>query len=446
VIVLLTLDPWLSRSAGFALSVLATAGLLLFTRPLAALAARVMPRAVALTVAVPLAAQLACQPVLFLIAPQLTPYTLVANVLAEPAAAAVSVLGLIVCVLGVAVPGLAPFAAWLPWLPSAWIGAVAHFFAGLPFAVIPLTESLPAAAGSLLVVAVLVFALISGRRHNRITALAATALTVVAVVSTGLGIGGVIARDAAIPPDWQVAACDIGQGDAVLVRSGESTALVDVGPHPEPLDLCLDRLNVHRIDLLVLTHYDRDHVDGLSAVIGRVDRALIGPPDGAADEQLLALLESGGADLIDARRGLTGTLGAYGWAVLWPKPDTRLRGNDASVTVLFTGPLRMLFLGDLGERAQESVRGLGGIGPVDLVKVAHHGSADQSDRLYEDIGADAGLISAGADNDYGHPTPRLLALLARTATAAFRTDVMGLVTVSEREGRMTVWAEKRAPP
>ncbi|MGA1838346.1 ComEC/Rec2 family competence protein [Herbiconiux sp. 11R-BC] len=446
VIVLLALDPWLARSAGFALSVLATGGLLLLTRPLAALGARILPPALATALAVPVAAQLACQPVLFLLAPQITPYTLPANVLAEPAAALVSVFGLLVCLIAAAAPGLASVAAWLPWVPSAWIGAVARFFAGAPFAAVDVPDGVVAAAIAVLLVLLIAVALATARAHPRLALTAGGASALGLLVTAGLLAGGSIARGGAIPPDWQVAACDIGQGDAVLVHSRGEVALVDVGPQPEPLSACLTRLRIERIDLLVLTHYDRDHVGGLDAVLGRVDRALVGPPDGAADRRLVERLRSAGALVADGRRGLSGTLGDYRWDVLWPRTGATLTGNPASVTVLFSGAMRLLFLGDLGEQAQDAVLAANTIGQVDVVKVAHHGSADQSERLYQRIRAVIGLISVGADNRYGHPTERLLGMLGRAGTRAFRTDQEGLIVLSGAALAMSVWTERAKPP
>lgn len=446
VVVLLTIDPWLGRSAGFALSVLATAGLLLLTRPIAALAGRVMPASLALALAVPVSAQLACQPVLFAIAPQLTPYTLPANVLAEPAAALVSILGLLLCLLSVVAPGLAALAAWLPWLPSAWIGAVARFFAGAPFAAIALPDSAVAALLALLATVLVLVALFAARRHPLVAGICgAAAACGLLIALAGLG-GAALARDAAVPRDWQLATCDIGQGDAVLVHSRDEIALVDVGPDPAPLTLCLQRMHVQRIDLLVLTHFDRDHVGGIAAVTGRVDRALVGPTDGPHDEALLAALRAGGADVVQARRGLMGELGAYHWEVIWPKEGTDLRGNDASVTLSLTGPLRMLFLGDLGEQAQNAVRAVNPLARADVVKVAHHGSADQSQALYLAVQASVGVISVGLGNRYGHPTDELLAMLALAGTRAFRTDQQGLVVISGRSGEISVWTERAVPP
>jgi competence protein ComEC len=445
-VVLLALDPWLARSAGFALSVLATAGLLLLTRPLAAFVARCMPRWLALAVAVPSAAQLACQPLLFLISPQLTPYTLPANLLAEPAAAAVSVLGLVVCLLAVIVPGLAALLVWAPWLPSAWIAAVARFFAGAPFAAIPLADGASAAAVAIVLTALLLVCLFLSRAHPRLGSLCGLVAAVSVLLGAGVVTGDALARDRAVPPAWQVAACDIGQGDAVLLHSRDLIALVDVGPDPEPLAACLTRLKITRIDLLVLTHYDRDHVGGLEAVIGRVERALVGPTDGAGDERMLDDLREGGADVVAAHRGLGGSFGDYRWDILWPRANAAIAGNEASVTVLFSGPLRLLFLGDLGEGAQDAVVRSNTIGQVDVVKVAHHGSADQSERLYLEIQAVAGIISVGAGNTYGHPTDRLLGILGRAGTRGFRTDLLGLIVVSGNSAALSVWTESTVPP
>ncbi|GLK17569.1 competence protein ComEC [Herbiconiux flava] len=446
VVVLLALDPTLGRSTGFALSVLATGGLLVLTRPLAAAAARLMPRPLALALAVPVAAQLACQPVLFLLAPQVTPYTLPANLLAEPAAALVSVLGLIVCLVAVVAPGLASLLAWLPWLPSAWIAAVARFFAHAPLAAVPIPDGALAAAAAVIALLLVGTAALAAPRRPRLGRTTALLATLGLVIAAGTLAGSQLARLTSVPSDWQLAACDIGQGDAVLVRSRSQTALIDVGPDPEPLAACLDRLGIHRLDLLVLTHYDLDHVGGLDAVVGRVDRALVGPPDGSHDERMLTRLHDAGADVIQARRGLTGTLGDDRWEVLWPRPGTPLRGNDASVTLLVTGTLRMLFLGDLGESAQRGVDAGATLGPVDVVKVAHHGSADQSPDVYAEADATLGVISVGADNGYGHPTDRLLGILGRTGTRPLRTDLGGLTLVSGTPASLEVWTEHPPPP
>jgi len=121
--------------------------------------------------------------------------------------------------------------------------------------------------------------------------------------------------------------------------------------------------------------------------------------------------------------------------VLWPPARGADAGNDGSVVTRWTcgGESRCLtsvMLGDLGAEAQVRMAGATGASSVDVVKVSHHGSADQSAALYEGLAASVGLIGVGADNGYGHPTESLLGILAASGTTAVRTDVDGLVLVA----------------
>ena len=134
--------------------------------------------------------------------------------------------------------------------------------------------------------------------------------------------------------------------------------------------------------------------------------------------------------------------------MLWPPPSGVEPGNPASVTVLVTPTSRCsclsgMFLGDLGQESQ--LRLLGSAHPphVDVVKVAHHGSADQEPSLYESIRASVGLIGVGAGNDYGHLTDKLLGILKAVGTRALRTDLDGLILIaSGPSGSVRVWTER----
>ncbi len=450
-VVLLLTDPWLSRSYGFVLSVLATGGLLVLARPLALRLGRWMPGWLAVIIAIPLAAQLACQPVLLLLNPTIATYGVFANLLAEPAAPVATVLGLLACILLPLIPGLGTLFASLAWLPSAWIAGVATFFVSLPGSSLPWPGGM---TGVALCVAVIAFALLLalgvGGTRTRVVSAGFLALTLVGFV--GVTAGGEIRGRLSRPADWQIAACDIGQGDAVLVRSLGVAALIDTGPDPKLLASCLDTLGISRIDLLILSHYDLDHVGGVPAVIGMVTRAMIGPTSDSNDRRLHSRLAAGGAQITQVSQGLSGMLGELRWEVLWPKePLAGVQpGNDASVTVRFSGAgecaggcLSSIFLGDLGEEPQGRLLAANpGISEVDVVKVAHHGSADQNERLYQRLTASVGLISVGLGNSYGHPTSRLLKILQRSGTLAMRTDQEGLLLVSPRpEGGATVWSE-----
>jgi competence protein ComEC len=455
VIVLLVSDPWLARNYGFALSVLATAGLLVLAGPLARVLARWMPVALAAIIAIPLAAQLACQPVLILLNPSLPLYGVPANILAGPSAPIATVVGLVACLTLPLLPGLASGLLAVAWLPSAWIAAVAQGASTLPGTRLPWPGG---AAGVLLLAVVTLLTLVLVLRGPAARP-ARWSSALIAGLLVGLGgyagslIGTAIGRVASFPPDWQIAACDIGQGDAVVVRDGDQYGLVDAGPDPQLLSACLATLGVNHINLLVLTHYDLDHIGGVDAVLGKVDTALVGQPENAQDERLHERLAAGGATVRQTARGDAGTLGGLRWSILWPvRGATSMQvGNPGSVTIMFDGRgIRSVFLGDLGQEAQDALRRVSPPGRVDVVKVAHHGSADQSPELYAELRARVGVISVGAKNSYGHPTDTLLNVLRSVGTLSVRIDQEGMAVVAPgTNGTLVLWTETvtdRGPP
>ncbi|MGI9824791.1 ComEC/Rec2 family competence protein [Agromyces sp. Marseille-Q5079] len=442
VVVLLTVNPWLARDYGFALSAAATAGLLLLAGPLARRLADVMPTPLAVVLAVPIAAQLACQPVLVLLDPSIALYGVPANLLAAPAAPVGTIVGMIGCLVLPVLPSVGYALMQVAWLPATWIALIAHGASGLPGARLPWPAD---AWGAVLLVAAtaatlwLALSRSAGGPTRRIVAALAILLIAVPV---GITVGpGLVAR-AQHPVDWDVANCDVGQGDAVLVRSEGATALIDTGPDPAALDRCLALLGVEAIDLLVLTHWDADHVGGSSAVVGTVGAVIHGPLDAERSARVLEPLRDAGAETIQVAAGRSGSLGDARWRVLWP-PAKAQPGNDASVVLQLDGVLgRAIFLGDLGEEAQARMAASARLGRVDLVKVAHHGSADQSERLYETLQATVGVIGVGADNGYGHPTDRLLDLLARVGTVPVRSDRTGTsLLTAEEGGGYRLWVE-----
>ena len=449
VVTLLTIDPWLARQYGFVLSVLATAGLLLLSGPLADAGSRLLPRPVAAAIAIPLAAQLACQPVLLMLAPSISTYGILANILAGPAAPVATVMGLVACLILPFAPPVGTIAGWIAWLPSAWIAAVAEFFAGAPGARIAWP---PGPVGILAVAFITAASLIAVLAHRRSLRRAAQlTLAAALILHGGVAVGGAVRTSLTRPGEWQYAGCDIGQGDATLVRSDGRIALIDTGPDPALLTACLDSLGIARIDLLVLSHFDLDHVGGTSAVVGRVDTVLIGPSDGPDADRLTRQLADGGAQLVQAHKGMQGVLGALRWTVLWPRDPLRGTepGNAASVAMRFDGAgpcptscVSAVLLGDLGEEEQLLLLATNQVTRTDVVKVAHHGSSDQSARLYDALDATVALVGVGADNTYGHPTERALDILASTGTVPARTDRNGLILVGAgRDGSVLVWTE-----
>jgi competence protein ComEC len=257
------------------------------------------------------------------------------------------------------------------------------------------------------------------------------------------------------PGNWQIADCDIGQGDAMLVRSAGRVALLDTGPSEPLLKACLDELGVTRINLLVLSHYDLDHVAGTPVVDHMTDRALVGPSTGKArDVAIIQGLLDGGTRVDRVSEGLTGVLGDLRWKIIWPPsplPDGILPGNEACVTIVFQpigrcpgGCLSSMFVGDLDETAQNLMLAANPSLPrLDVIEVAHHGSADQSAAMYQRVQASVGLIGVGLHNRYGHPTQHLLDILKSVGTLPARTDTEGLVLLSpgSKPGTVSVWSE-----
>ncbi|TPW97658.1 ComEC/Rec2 family competence protein, partial [Schumannella luteola] len=241
IVLLVVIDPWTARSYGFALSVLATAGLLLLAGPLAAVLARRMPAPLALVIAVPVAAQLACQPVLLLLTPTLPVWGVPANILAGPAAPAATVLGLVACLLAPLAPPLAQAVASIAWVPASWVAAVATSVAALPGARMPWPAGAVGVVALVLVSGVLLVAVL-GRPGSRRRRAAAALVSVAMLGYLGATAGIRVVALASRPADWQYAMCDVGQGDATVIRSGDAVALVDTGPEPAPLAACLDEL------------------------------------------------------------------------------------------------------------------------------------------------------------------------------------------------------------
>ncbi|MBW9094744.1 ComEC/Rec2 family competence protein [Microbacterium jejuense] len=449
VTLLLVLDPWLAASLGFALSVAATGALLLFARPLATGLSRGMPRALALALAIPLAAQLACGPLLVLIEPTVPVYGVLANLLAEPAAPAATVLGLAAC-LAAPVPWLQSGLAALAWLPASWIAASAATVASLPADALPWLEGWPGAATLAAVGAAIGAILVlprGGPRRRRVLR-GGSVVVVCLVVGGALGSAALttVAGRWTIPGEWAVLACDVGQGDAVLLRSAGTVALVDTGPEPAALTACLDRVGVTRIDLLVLTHGDLDHRGGVPAVVGRVGTVLHGPVDGVGAAVVRSLADAG-ARPVEASAGMSGALGDATWRVLWPKRDSRAFGvgNDSSVVLDVRGGTipATLLLGDLSASPQRALLASGVLDPpYALVKVAHHGSADQDAALYVAAAPAVALITVGAGNDYGHPRDETLAVLDDVGARTARTDQDGLVAVWAGRTGAAVWRER----
>ncbi len=414
VVGLLLLDPGLAVSVGFALSVVATAGILLLAPGIRDALASWLPRWLAEAIAVPTAAQLACTPLVAAISGQVSLVAVGANLLVAPVIGPATVLGLAAGLLGLAWEDGGQLVGTLAGWCVTWLAAVAARGAALPAAAVGWGTSGVALAGLTLVVTVLALVLPHLLR-GPVGAVACCSVLVVAVLVRPPSPGWP-------PPDALLVACDVGQGDALVLPTGPASAVVvDTGPDPTSVDRCLDRLGVETVPLLVLTHPHADHVDGVDGVL-----------DGRATG---AQLTSATATLGDTRR-----IGRVTLQVLWPPPglDTSNPNDESVVLLVEVRGVRILLTGDVEPASQAALaRAWPGLA-ADVLKVPHHGSRYQNLDWLLGLGADVAVVSAGVDNDYGHPSPDTLRPLVDAGLEVLRTDLDGDVAVTAEDGRLGV--------
>lgn len=447
VLALLLVQPWLAVQAGFALSVLATAGILLIAPSWTRALARWLPEWLAAALAVPAAAQLACTPVVAAISGQVSLVAVLANLLAEPFVAPATVAGLLGGVLEILWHPLGAGLGWIAALCAAAIIEVAEVTSGLA------TPALDWGAGPLALTLLTLLCMIGGVLTGPLLARRGPTLT----FSAGLVLVMLVPPPTpGWPPDgWVMAMCDVGQGDGLVLNAGPGTGVVvDAGPDPELIDHCLDRLGVRRVPLVVLTHFHADHVDGLPGVyagrqVGAVEVTGLGdPPERVEAVQRLAGGRARVATYAETRR-----IGAVTLQVLGPVPGVVQHGtaadegsgpNNASVVMVAEiGGLRILLAGDVEPEAQRALERTLPALRVDVLKVPHHGSRYQETDWLTSLGARLALISVGADNDYGHPSPELVTALAGAGMDVRRTDRDGdVVVVARPGGRVAVGARR----
>ncbi|MEU3367601.1 ComEC/Rec2 family competence protein [Streptomyces pseudogriseolus] len=438
VLLLVLYDPWLARSYGFLLSVLATGALLTVApRWSEGLRRRGVPPRLAEALAAAGAAQALCAPVVAVLSARVSLVAIPCNLLAEAALAPATVLGFLALATAPVAMPLAKAVAWCASWPAEWIAQVARTGAALPGSGVDWPGSW-AGAGALGAVTLLV--LLVGRRllqHPWWCGACALLLALLVVQPRPL----TRAVTGWPPPGWRMVMCDVGQGDALVLAAGGNTGVVvDAGPDPLLVDDCLRSLGVTRVPLVILTHFHADHVAGLTGVLrgrevgGIGATALEEPADQVAAVRRAATAT--GVPLTRVAAGERRRVGDLTWEVLWPPPGGHpaMEGpNDASVALLVrTGTLRLLLLGDLEPPAQRALarspaaRDLAG---VDVLKVAHHGSAYQDPGLVRLTAPRLALISTGEDNTYGHPAPSTLAALRAGGAEVLRTDRDGALAV-----------------
>jgi competence protein ComEC len=462
-VVLLALEPGIAADVGWQLSFAAVLGILLLAAPLrAAIAARIgargRHRALAEGAAMTIAATLATAPLIAFHFEAISTTTLLANLLALPAVAPAMWLGMLAAAAG-QMPGfpvealnaingpllayIAQVAAWCgrpSWaymhvrlgaggLLASYVAIAAAAIAVMRIGRIRRLRRLrkPKAAGGPETSAVSTF---QARRRGSVAALGLAAGGVVLVLALGF-----IAPDGDAAPSppagLRVSVLDVGQGDAILLRPrGAPALLVDGGPPGDGLAAKLRAAGVERLGAAIVTHDQSDHAGGIRELLGAmpIGRLLYA----VLDRSTLAEVHAAGVTLRQLASGSVLRSGRLRLEVLWPPAELLAgphRGEDPNLLAIVMLARWRRFSMLLSADAEAEATPLDP-GPVDVLKVAHHGSDDAGlGGLLDRIRPSLAVISVGPGNPFGHPTPATLAALAAHGVRTLRTDRDGTVVL-----------------
>ena len=445
-LVTLAIDPGIAADVGWQLSFAAVAGIFLLATSIRnAIAARIdlpgLGDAVAEGIAVTSAATLATAPLVAFHFETFSTTTLVANLLAMPGVAPAMWLGM-ASAAAAQVPGLPveiinfPNSLLLAYIAqvAAWCGRPEWAEARVSLGGIGLATAYVALAAASTI------ALRSGSRAVSWAIVAALSLPGLALLAPLADPRGKAAAER--PPGLRVSVLDVGQGDAILLQPAAAPAvLVDGGPPGAGLEAELEEAGVERLAAALLTHDQEDHAGGIEELLGSFPTGRL--VYARATARLLATARDAGSMPVRAAAGTELRSGALRLEVLWP-PRELLAGpapgtdpNRLSLVVLARWHgFSMLLAGDAEAEAVPLDPG-----PVDVLKVAHHGSGDAGlAALLEGTRPALAAISVGEGNSYGHPAPSTLATLAANGVRTLRTDRDGEIAIEVGRGSVVAAA------
>jgi competence protein ComEC len=386
---------------------------------------------------------------------QFSPAALPANVLAAPAVAPAMWLGMLAGIAGqLPLIPLEPI-NWLDSLCLAYVSQIAHWLAAPRWALLTVhlgsAWSVAAAYAALLAAMELFLRWLERRRASAPTSgpagrpvrrpRAALAVSVAVLLLAGLlALAWPFGSASRTPParDLAVRVLDVGQGDSILLDPPDGEPiLVDTGPPGDGVEDRLRELGIHSLAAIEISHDQADHAGDLGALLGavHVDRVVYG----RADPRLRAAALGAGAAPYRLAEGGELDSGSLHLSALWPPRELLGEtGEDPNLLCLVLVArwrhFSMLLTGDAEAEAVPMDPG-----PVDVLKVAHHGSADAGlGELLDRSVPKLAVISVGAGNSYGHPTDATLAELRVHDVPTIRTDLQGEVDIDANGSRWTV--------
>ena len=325
--------------------------------------------------------------------------------------------------LGCIHSGLASALAWVVAWPIRYVLGTAHALAGLPLAAV-YTVSPYVVVWLVFVYALLTWLLVTQKKRPGL---------VFGLGVLGLCISLMLSFLEPLTCEYRVTVLDVGQGQCIVLQRQGTTFLVDCGGRrgEEAADIAAAHLlsqGIRRIDGLILTHYDRDHAEGVPYLAERIDiERVYLPLTEDTDGCMQAVL-----DAVPERTDIDSDLTiAFGDARIQLFPAKMISsGNDSCASVLFQrGKCDTLITGDLSADAERQLMEDYDLPDLEVLIVGHHGSKYSTcEELLHTTAPDVAIISVGADNSYGHPTDEVLERLKNAGCAVYRTDLHGSIT------------------
>lgn len=359
------------------------------------------------------------------------------NVLVLPVAAVVFALGLVTGLVGFASPAAAAVLGRVLAWPARYVMAVARGVGAFPYSAVTLNGVYYPAFLLFAYGLVLIAVLWRGQRRRW---------------WVFAGCGGVMLCAAVLLTrltfhrgDLTVTALNVGQGQSILLTSAGETALVDCGGSAwtDPGDLAADYLadrGESRVDLLILTHYHDDHMNGVATLFDRLDigRLILPEMEEDTDRQLwlAELAATEGAEVTWVQEDQTFALGGATLQIFAPLGSGD--ANEAGLSVLASaGDFDALITGDMGSTVERRLVKYHELPRCEVLVAGHHGSAGSNgETLLNAIRPQIVLVSVGS-NSYGHPAQETLDRMANLGADVYRTDLRGNLTVTatvSREG------------